>query len=162
VDAIFKNVTGLEGKRIVVVEDDALLALDITEQLRAAGATVLGPAPTAHYAMQLIGPGKRRLDGAVLDIALHGKTVYELADVLIEREVPFLFATAQDRKAIPGRFQNAPVLNKPISPAKLAQTVIEMVRRPRPAPVALPVPQPTIEEPVKVFARVVARTLVTR
>ena len=95
-DATFKSVAGLDGKRIVVVEDDAIVALEIANQLRAIGATVLGPAPTTHYAIQLIGPQERRLDGAVLDIHLHGKTVYEFADVLVQREVPFLFATARD------------------------------------------------------------------
>ncbi len=160
-DAISRDLTGLEGKRIVVVEDDAILALELADQLRATGATVLGPAPTVHYAMQLIGLGRRRLDGAVLDIHLHGKTVYELADVLNDREVPFLFATAMDRKTIPARFRHAPVLDKPVTPADLANAVIEMVRRPRPMQVAVPLPPPVPDDPVTVFARVVARTLVS-
>jgi CheY-like chemotaxis protein len=81
-DRTFEDIGQLDGKRIIVVEDDALLALDVADQLQSFGATVLGPAPTAYYARQLIGPERRRLDGAVLDIHLHGQDVYELADIL--------------------------------------------------------------------------------
>ena len=159
-EANFRNLAGLDGKRIIVVEDDAVLALDISDQLRDIGATVLGPAPTAYYALQLIGPERRRLDGAVLDIQLHGKTVYEFADVLTERQVPFLFATALDRKSIPPRFEHAPILKKPVPPEALAAAVKEMVLRPPVARVTLPVPPEIAQEvPVVVFARVVARTL---
>ena len=70
----------LNGKRIVVVEDDFLLATDICRELRELGATVLGPAPTPFYAAQLI--GRRRIDAAVLDVRLHGTTVFEVADML--------------------------------------------------------------------------------
>ena len=59
----------LNGKRIVVVEDDFVLATDICRTLRELGATVLGPAPTPFYAMHLI--GGKKIDAAVLDVRLH-------------------------------------------------------------------------------------------
>jgi two-component SAPR family response regulator len=119
----------LTGKRILVVEDDYLLAKDVCAQLRDLGATVLGPAPTPFYANQLIGPpGKLRVHAAVLDVHLHGTTVFEFADELLERSVPILFATAYQRKAIPPRFNNVPLLEKPLDRDKLVGCVVKLVR----------------------------------
>jgi two-component SAPR family response regulator len=155
------SVSGLDGKRIIVVEDDAILARDMAEQLREIGATVLGPAPTAFYALQLIGPERRKLDAAVLDTHLHGATVYEFADVLKDRGVPFLFATGYDRSAIPSRFHDAPLLQKPLGPSALEKALTEMVYRPVPQRVQTPLPPVTFSnEPAEaLFARALARTL---
>ena len=91
----------LNGKRIVVVEDDFVLATDICRTLRELGATVLGPAPTPFYAMHLI--GGKKIDAAVLDVRLHGTTVFEVADLLLDRGVPIIFATASDRNPLAWR-----------------------------------------------------------
>ena len=79
----------LNGKRIIVVEDDYLLATDLCRELRNLGATVLGPAPTPFYAMQLV--GRKKIDAAVLDVRLHGTTVFEVAEMLQERGIPIMF-----------------------------------------------------------------------
>lgn len=116
----------LSGKRIVVVEDNFLVAADLCNQLRDLGATVLGPAPTTFYAEQLI--SSKRIDAAILDVRLHGATVYEIADRLRSRGVPILFATAVSREDLPGRFRDAPYLGKPIDFAKLLAKVGEITR----------------------------------
>jgi hypothetical protein len=101
------------------------------------------------------------LDAAVLDTHLHGTTVYEFADVLKNRGVPFMFATGYDRSAIPSRFSDAPLLQKPLAASDLKKTLSEMVYRPVPRRVQLPtLPVTFSNEPAEaMFARALARTL---
>jgi DNA-binding response OmpR family regulator len=150
----------LSGKRIVVVEDDFLLANDICRELRNLGATVLGPAPTPFYASQLIARG--RIDAAVLDVRLHGTTVFEVADQLRGRGVPILFATAYDRQAIPPRFQDACLLQKPLDRKRLVSEVVAMTTRQKAPTVSVPRTQAPLDlqqSPPQAFARALARTL---
>lgn len=150
----------LNGKRIVVVEDDFVLATDICRTLRDLGATVLGPAPTPYYAMHLI--GRKKIDAAVLDVRLHGATVFEVADMLRDQGVPIIFATATDRASMPGRFQEMPLLEKPFDRKKLVSEIQAMTRRPLARP-ALPThslpPLTQREAPAQIFARALARTM---
>lgn len=152
----------LDGQRIIVVEDDYLLASEICRNLRASGATVLGPAPTPFYAMQLIGPEKRRaLNAAVLDINLHGIKVYPVADTLQERGVPLVFATAYAANGIPERFRQAPVLQKPLDTKQLLQQLSGLIRRPPPpVPRALPPIEYSPHPPAVHFAKAIARSWV--
>jgi DNA-binding response OmpR family regulator len=152
--------TELSGKRIVVVEDDYLLASDICRELREKGATVLGPAPTPFYAMQLI--GNRKLDAAVLDVRLHGATVYEVADMLVGRGVPIVFATGSARSDMPKRFQMASVFEKPLNRKTLLAEIISITQRPvaRPMPASqTPGKGTPLEQPEEIFARALARTM---
>lgn len=152
--------TDLNGKRIVVVEDDFVLATDICRTLRDLGATVLGPAPTPFYAMHLI--GRKKIDAAVLDVRLHGTTVFEVADMLRDQGVPIIFATASDRQSMPGRFQESPLLEKPIDRKKLVSEIQAMTRRPvarPPMPMHAAPPVTSREAPAQVFARALARSM---
>lgn len=153
----------LNGKIVIVVEDDYLLAMDLCSDFRALGATVLGPAPTPFYALNLIGTNKRRkLDAAVLDVRLHGAMVYDVADILYRRGVPMVFATASEKSAIPKRFEGVPVLTKPFDRGAVVQAVMDIMHRPPPRPVevsVLPPPELSGEPPVVHFARALARTL---
>ncbi|HEV7346480.1 MAG TPA: hypothetical protein VGN60_12700 [Devosia sp.] len=155
-----QEATDLNGKRIVVVEDDFLLAADICRDLRELGATVLGPAPTPFYAAQLI--GRRRIDAAVLDVRLHGTTVFEVADMLKEQGIPMVFATAYDREALPPRFRESCLLEKPLDRKKLIAEIVIMTSRPivrlTKAPRA-PAVLPLRRAPAQVFARALARGL---
>jgi CheY-like chemotaxis protein len=117
--------TGLEGRNILVVEDEYLIADDICDALINAGATVLGPCPTVETAAQLVAE-QAVIDGALLDINLAGTMVFEVADKLIERGVPFAFATGYDRASIPDRFADVPRLEKPLRVAQVA-TVLGML-----------------------------------
>ena len=149
----------LNGKRIVVVEDDYLLATDICRELRELGATVLGPAPTPFYATQLI--GRRKIDAAVLDVRLHGTTVFDVADLLRNQGVPILFATAYDRKALPARFRQCGLLEKPLDRKKLVSEIVAMTRRPVVTLSGIthfPPPVTLREAPAQTFARALARS----
>ncbi|MEX6506578.1 response regulator [Jiella sp. M17.18] len=109
----------LEGRRMLVVEDEYMLADDMALDFKCFGAEISGPVPTIAEARALLdddGP----IDGAVLDINLNGEMVYEFADLLNERGIPFLFATGYDRHSLPGRFKGTLVCEKPVDAAQLA------------------------------------------
>jgi len=151
----------LNGQRIVVVEDDYMQASALCKELRGLGATVLGPAPTAYYAEHLIGPpGRNRVHAAVLDLHLHGATVFKLADTLQERGIPFVFATGYNRDVIPKRFADVPYFSKPLRSSQIAERLRTLVRKPRSCPVRSQETQLAVstEEPVVVFARALARS----
>jgi CheY-like chemotaxis protein len=111
----------LEGRQVLVVEDQYLLARDVCEWLEAAGAHVVGPAPDSTKACELL--EGHAVDSAVVDINLGRGPTYEVAARLNEREVPFLFATGYDEEVIPAEFQGAARLEKPFTGADLVQAV---------------------------------------
>lgn len=103
----------LQGRRILIVEDEYLLADDLHDALRAAGAEVLGPVPSVAAALSLIA-AEKVIDAAVLDVNLRGEMVFAAADALVARGVPFTFATGYDHWALPERFADAPRVEKPL------------------------------------------------
>lgn len=111
----------IAGKCVLVVEDDYMLAREVCNDLKSHGVHVLGPAPTVHYANLII--GKRRLDGAILDIKLFGEEVYELVDVLMARGVPIVFATAYQSEHIDARYRSVDTIHKPLDLAHLRRKV---------------------------------------
>lgn len=117
----------LLGRRILVVEDDYIVATDICRGLSDLGATVLGPAPTPFYALALL--GRRGVDIAVLDIKLHGQDVFEVAEELTSRGTPIVFVTAMGAKTLPTAFRQCPVLAKPVDPHRLHAMLAETLAR---------------------------------
>lgn len=105
----------LDGLRLLLVEDEFVLALGITDVLVDAGADVLGPVGSVADALALV-QQIPEIDAAVLDVNLAGETIYPVADALQARGVPFLFATANERAQLPERFSNVPLCRKPFDP----------------------------------------------
>ena len=126
-----KRQTGLEGKRVLVVEDEALVSMLIEDELLDAGAEVVGPAPRIEDALRLLERSEAdgRIDAAVLDISLDGKHVSPVADRLAALGVPFVFATGYGAGCDTGGHEAAPKLEKPFDPAGLI-TVIEVLASP--------------------------------
>lgn len=115
--------TRLAGKRILVVEDEVLIALDIVSELRNAGCTPLGPAHRLEMATTLA--EAQNPDAAVLDIFLEGAYVWQLARSLSARGVPFIFQTAFGGVLeIPDEFKSAPRLGKPLAYGALKQQLL--------------------------------------
>lgn len=102
------------GRRVLVVEDDYLLALDMRRTLEAAGATVVGPVPNPQAALDLLARDVA-IDFSVLDLNLGGERGYPVADALTERGVPFALTTGYDISSIPPRYAAAPCCQKPVS-----------------------------------------------
>jgi len=99
--------------RILVAEDEVMIADDLTQMLEGQGAEVLGPAATVQKAAAII-EAEPAIDAAVLDINLRGEMIYAVADTLIERGVPVVFATGYDHFIIPERFGRVPHCEKPV------------------------------------------------
>ena len=111
----------LQGRRMLVVEDQYYLATDICEWLEKAGAQVIGPVPSAAQARELL--DREQVDSAVLDINLGEGPTYEIAKALADRDVPFLFATGYDTAAIPEDYQGRPRIEKPFQGSALVSAV---------------------------------------
>ncbi|GJD63115.1 response regulator [Methylobacterium frigidaeris] len=111
------------GYRVLLVEDEYFIAMELADLFRRRGAEVLGPVPTVDQALDLIA-ATSRLDGAVLDINLHGEMAYDVADVLEARKVPFVFATGYDREVLPPRFAGARVCNKPVVAEQVVRALL--------------------------------------
>jgi two-component sensor histidine kinase len=118
---------GLSGARVLLVEDDALIALDMKDGLEQAGATIVGPVARLDRALLLAADDG--LDAAVLDVNLGGEHVFPLADLLAERSIPFAFLTGYHRRAVfPDRYRDALALQKPISRPALTAVVERLMR----------------------------------
>jgi DNA-binding response OmpR family regulator len=111
--------------RILVVEDEYLLADALADGLAALGVQVIGPVGGLAEALALAATAE--IDGAVLDINLRGEMVFPLADALAARGVPYVFATGYGRESIPAHHQGAPTLSKPVDVAAL-KSLLETVR----------------------------------
>jgi two-component SAPR family response regulator len=85
----------LRGRRVLVVEDEVLVALDYCQNLQEAGAEVVGPFHTVDDALNCMGKG--RIDVAVLDCALADRNSDDLQNMLESREIPFVVVTACPR-----------------------------------------------------------------
>ena len=89
----------LEGMHILVVEDEALIAIDIEAQLRLLGCIVVGPEGRLDEALGLA--GSMPLDGALLDVNIIGGVVFPVAEVLLARDVPIILSTGFGSEQLP-------------------------------------------------------------
>lgn len=103
----------LKGRRILVVEDEYLLADDLKETLTTSGAEVIGPLPSIEEALTTI-QRDLSIDAAILDVNLRGEMIFPVADELRARGVPFTFVTGYNEWALPERFAQTPRLEKPV------------------------------------------------
>ena len=115
----------LEGMRILIAEDEYLLADDLTRYFESAGAVVLGPAPTIESARQFL----PQAQAAILDVNLSGEFVFPLADELTERGVPFVFFTGYDEVALPERFRFVGSLTKPSGWSRIVDALLDQIRQ---------------------------------
>jgi CheY-like chemotaxis protein len=115
--------SALHRRRFLVVEDEYLVAATMVDALEELGAEAIGPAGTVEDALRLIESEGSRLDGAVLDVNLHGVKVFPVARALAAHGVPFIFATGYDAIAIPEEFGQVPRCEKPVGKALLAKSL---------------------------------------
>jgi ActR/RegA family two-component response regulator len=115
----------VKGQRVLLVEDDYLIATDLAASLEDLGIEVLGPAGSVQDALELVESHGERLDAAVLDINLRDEGVYPVANALAARGVRFVFTTGYDAIAIPESFASVPRCEKPVDPRQLARWLFE-------------------------------------
>jgi len=118
----------LDRPRVLLVEDEALVGIMIQECLTEFGFQTVGPVCTASEALAAAQDG--HFDAAILDINLGDSSVYRVAEILSARGVPFIFVTGYDSDSIDSRFNDIPVLQKPIERQMLQKIFATDARRP--------------------------------
>jgi CheY-like chemotaxis protein len=112
----------LTGDRIMIVEDEALIAMAMSDLVTELGFKVVGPYSNLKDAMAALkGDG---VDGAILDINIGGELIYPLADILIARNLPFIFTTGYGKESIASSYENIQVLHKPVERKALRQIFV--------------------------------------
>lgn len=117
----------VRNARVLIVEDEPLVAMDVATALSDAGCNVIGPAATLEKAAAFVEAGG--VDAAILDANLAGAPVDSLAAELCRRQVPFAFLTGYGREGVPQDHREAPLLEKPFSSKQLLTTVGQLLRR---------------------------------
>jgi CheY-like chemotaxis protein len=122
--ALMRPCSGLSltGRRILIVEDQALVAMALEDMLLDLGCIIVGPALGLQTGMEMA--TDEILDGAVLDINLDEDRSFPIAEILTARAVPFLFATGYGNQGLEPPFETASVLAKPYSLESLKQSLL--------------------------------------
>jgi two-component SAPR family response regulator len=123
----------IAGCRVMVVEDEALIAFEIESVLEALGCEVVGPVSALETALHLA--RESMLDAAILDVTVRGGKIYSVAEHLIARDIPFVLASGYGDWALPDMLQCRPRLTKPFTASgleeQLASLSIEIAKRRR-------------------------------
>ena len=112
----------LKTRRILVVEDEYFLMMDLCDALQKVGAVVVGPAPSVEAALALVA-SEPDIDVALLDINLGGEMVYPVADALGARGVPYVFSTGYDDGVLNRLYPGIQRCEKPVEFRLLAQAL---------------------------------------
>ena len=123
----------LQGKVILVAEDNYLLAHEIALSLQERGAVVIGPVASVRDGLALAEREGDRIDAAVLDVNLRNERVFAVADALISRGIPIVFCTGYEPLLLGKPYVNAPCITKPIDPGRLAKTLSAAIAAAPPA-----------------------------
>jgi PAS domain S-box-containing protein len=124
-DKSVKHERATGGWKVLVVEDEALVAMMIQEFLTECGHSVIGPISRASEALLAAKEGD--FDTAILDINLGDGMAYPVAEVLSARGIPFVFVTGYEADTVDDRFSDAPVLQKPIERQMLQRIFLPSV-----------------------------------
>jgi PAS domain S-box-containing protein len=100
------------GNRILLVEDEILVAMMMRDIMSELGFEVLGP--YGRLAEAMVAAVHEGIDAGIIDVNLGGEFVYPVADVLLARDIPFVFVTGYGVESIDGRFARVPIIKKPV------------------------------------------------
>lgn len=121
-----ENQALLAGRRVLIVEDEYLVADDVAAALRAAGATVVGPFGSLPAAERAV--AEELFDCAVLDVNLRGRHSTPIAQSLDAAGVPTLVVTGYSRDALPDPLQAASRLEKPVAAREVPEALASLLR----------------------------------
>jgi CheY-like chemotaxis protein len=123
------------GGRVLVCDDNLLMADVVAEFLRECGLEPMGPVGRLESAMQMA--RERALDGAILDINLNGRPCFSVCAILSARRIPFVFLTGYPEAGIPIEYREAPLIAKPFEPNEMKEILVRMLGLPQ----GWPIPQ---------------------
>ena len=114
----------LRDRRILVVEDEYLVAMSLAEALEDTGSIVLGPVSSVDKAIKII-EAEPHIDGAVLDVNLGGVLAYPVADLLIARKIPFVFTSGYEDSLLRDRYSEVKNCAKPYLIQAMEEALVE-------------------------------------
>ncbi len=115
------------GLRILIVEDEMLVAMLLEDMLTSLGCRVIGPASSVASALKLV--DSERLEAAVLDVNLGSEMVYPVADVLEAARIPYVFITGYGRTGLSGAYRDHATIQKPFHPDRFGDDLLESFAR---------------------------------
>lgn len=115
--------TTIDGHRILVVEDEALVAMLLETMLEDLGAVPVGPAQSVDEGRGLA--EAEALDGALLDVNVAGQEVFPVAEALKARGVPFVFSTGYGEGGLPDAWRGHPTIQKPFTEATVRDALLK-------------------------------------
>jgi len=99
--------------RVLIVEDEALVAMLLEDMLIDAGYVVAGTVSAIQQALEFVADAPEDFDVAILDVNLRGKPIFPVAEALVAAGKPFVFATGYGAGSLPETWRNRPTLQKP-------------------------------------------------
>jgi CheY-like chemotaxis protein len=117
----------LAGRRLLIVEDEALVAMMLEDMLSDLGCVVVDVAGSVARGLALVGDATIDLDAAVLDVNLGGEKVYPVAEKLAVSGVPFIFSTGYGAAGIASGFAGIPALAKPFNVQALEAALVSVL-----------------------------------
>jgi DNA-binding response OmpR family regulator len=115
----------LSGRRVLIVEDEAMIAMMIEDMLVDLGCEIVGPASQIAQALRVI--ESEEFDAAILDVNLNGVQIFPVAEALRAKGVPFVFATGYGASGISIEYRNRLVLQKPFKQQQLENALIALL-----------------------------------
>lgn len=116
---------GLSGRKVLLVEDEALIGMLLQDTLEELGCEVVGEA--SRFEDALAKAQTLAFDVAILDVNLEGQHTFPIAEALAARGSPFVFATGYGAARLPQTLQDVPVLQKPFQQQDLARALLAAV-----------------------------------
>lgn len=116
----------LSGRRVLLVEDEALVAMLLETILEDMGCTPVGPATTVAEGLQMVAD-PAPLDAALLDVNVVGQQVFPVAEALRERGVPFVFSTGYGEAGLPDVWRGHPTIQKPFTESAVREALMRAV-----------------------------------
>jgi CheY-like chemotaxis protein len=120
--------TALKGLKVLVVEDESLVAMQLEDMLEDAGCELVGLAMRVKRALEML-DGEPAVDIAILDVNIGGDKVYPVAERLRARGIAMIFATGYGRAGVEEEWQDCEILQKPYTWAEVEKTVLSAIAK---------------------------------
>jgi CheY-like chemotaxis protein len=117
----------LAGKRVLIVEDESLISMLLEDMVADLGGVVAASASQLGRALEIVNGSDIAFDLAVLDVNLGGQEAFPVADVLVERGVPFAFSTGYGASGLPEPWRGRPTLQKPFTEEQVRSVLARLV-----------------------------------
>lgn len=116
----------LQGKRVLFVEDEPIVAMTVEDILEELKIDIVGPAGTIEHALALV--EREAIDAGLLDVNIHGERSYSVAEALTVKGIPVVFATGYGESGWSGA-PDAPILDKPYNKTAIAEALTKALRQ---------------------------------